>query len=143
MDRALEARLSSLKTAAGRLRHLHAHDALLILKFSLSIPSLLHNLRSSFCCGHRLLKEFDTALRTSLSEIVNVSFDDTQWLQATLPVRDGGLGVRSCIQLAPSAFLASATGCLELTLAILPLASLRSQILLYTKRDKSGKSTVE
>ena len=41
-------------------------------------------------------------------------------MQATLPVRDGGLGVRRAAQLAPSAFLASAAGCSSLILEILP-----------------------
>jgi hypothetical protein len=33
-----------------------------------------------------------------------------QWLQASLPVSKGGLGIRLASQLAPSAFLASAVG---------------------------------
>jgi len=44
LDKALGARLQSLKTAAARLQRLHSHDALIILKYSLSLPSLLHNL---------------------------------------------------------------------------------------------------
>ena len=42
-------------------------------------------------------------------------------LQSSLPVSHGGLGVRSAVQLAPSAFLASAAGCTSLTRRILPL----------------------
>ena len=41
------------------------------------------------------------------------------WIQAGLPIRDGGLGVRSVALLAPSAFLASAAATLELQNAIL------------------------
>src|SRR5207245_6547442 len=43
-----------------------------------------------------------------LSSVLNVDLDGPQWLQATLPVRDDGLGIRRAEQLAPSAFLASA-----------------------------------
>ena len=42
------------------------------------------------------------------------------WLQASLPVKSGGLGIRSAVHLAPSAFLASFAGCRELTFTILP-----------------------
>ena len=40
--------------------------------------------------------------------------NDNQWTQATLPVKDGGLGICSVIVLAPSAFLASAAGTLRI-----------------------------
>src|SRR5688572_18326954 len=35
---------------------------------------------------------------------------DDQWIQASLPVRNGGLGIRSAVMLATSACLASAAG---------------------------------
>ena len=38
---------------------------------------------------------------------MNISFTDTQWLQATLPIRLGGLGIWRAESLALSAFLAS------------------------------------
>jgi len=40
--------------------------------------------------------------------IIDVDLSDTSWSQANLPVRWGGVGVRSLHDLAPSAFLASA-----------------------------------
>ena len=42
------------------------------------------------------------------------------WLQATLPVRTGGIGIRRAVQLAPSAYLASAAGCSDLIHQLLP-----------------------
>ena len=42
------------------------------------------------------------------------------WVQATLPVKSGGLGIQSVVQLAPSAFLASAAACSSLVQLILP-----------------------
>ena len=53
-------------------------------------------------------------LRTILMDIVNIHLDDVSWLQASLSVRAGGLGIRRTAQLATSAYLASATGCSEL-----------------------------
>ena len=58
-------------------------------------------------------------LRSGLSRIVNCEISDLAWIQAGLPIRDGGLGVRSVALLAPSAFLASATTTLDLQDAIL------------------------
>ena len=42
------------------------------------------------------------------------------WHQASLPVRAGGIGIRRAVQLAPSAFLASAAGSSDLVYQILP-----------------------
>ena len=44
----------------------------------------------------------------------------TLWIQSTLPVCHGGLGIRSAVQLAPSAFLASAAASSGLAHLILP-----------------------
>ena len=49
-----------------------------------------------------------------------MDLDDDRWLQASLPVRWGGIGVRGAVLLAPSAFLASAAGSSELVLHLLP-----------------------
>ena len=46
---------------------------------------------------------------------------EIQWTQATLAVNDGGLGIRSVTVLAPSAFLASAAGTLQIQNDILPV----------------------
>jgi len=46
----------------------------------------------------------------AVERITNSSFTDTQWLQASLPIKDGGLGVRRVSSLALPVFLASAAG---------------------------------
>ena len=84
-----------IKTAAERLFLLHSHDALVILKHSLSLPKLLFTLRSSYCADHPALQVFDNVLRDSLRRILNISLEDTSWLQASQPVKWGGLGIRS------------------------------------------------
>ena len=53
-------------------------------------------------------------LRTGLETILNVQLSDLQWMQASLPVHMGGLGVRSAYSLASSAFLAVAAATLPL-----------------------------
>ena len=91
-------------TAISRLKYLQAHDALVLLKNSLSMSRLLYTLRTSDCHDHPLLTRFDAILREGLSLILNVDFDDTQWLQATFPVRNGGFGLRTASTLANFSF---------------------------------------
>ena len=114
-DTAIQDKIDDLTRAVERLRHLQAHDALVILKNSLAIPKLLYLLRTSQCSDNPLLRQFDDTLRTGLVTILNVDINSDQWLQASLPVGDGGLGIRSAEMLAPSAYLASSrsqNGCL-------------------------------
>ena len=67
------------------------------------------------------LKNYDNLLRRMLSDIINVRLESgPAWSQASLPVRAGGIGIRSTVQLAPSAYLTSAAGCAELVLSSLP-----------------------
>src|SRR5580704_10001113 len=54
-------------------------------------------------------------------QIVNhKDLSDEGWQQASLPVRWGGLGVRSAVMLAPSAYFASAASTATLVLKLLP-----------------------
>ena len=61
----------------------------------------------------------DSLLQSALQRICNSDFSDSQWLQASLPVRDGGLGVRRVSSLALPAYLASAASTLSLQNEIL------------------------
>ena len=114
--------IQSLKTMKERLVHLSSHDALFLLRHSFAIPELTHNLRTSPCFLSNKLNECDDLLRSIIGNIVKVEFDedDPAWTQATLPVRCGGLGIRSLVQLAPSAFLASVASCSHLVHSIIP-----------------------
>ncbi len=57
-----------------------------------------------------------------MSSFVNIHLysEDPSWTQATLPVDLGGLGIRSAVSIAPSAFLASSNASADLVWAILP-----------------------
>ena len=69
---------------------------------------MLHTLRRSPCVNHPCLEMFNNLLRKGIDTICNLSLTDIQWLKASLPVKDGGLGVRRVSSLASSVFLASA-----------------------------------
>ena len=119
MDQALQQRSSDLERGIENLKKLAAHDALVLLRHSFSAPKLLHTLRSSPCVDHPLLQDFDRLIKNGLGQITNSSISDIQFIQASLPVKDGGLGIRRVTSLAPSAFLASAAGTLNLQEQIL------------------------
>ena len=119
-DAVLREKIEQLTKAVERLSLIHSHDALVLLKNSLSLPKLMYFLRTSDFSDNHLLLTFDNILRSGLSSILNVELNDIQWLQASLPVRHGGLGIRSAYMLAPSAFLASAASTQDLQQSILP-----------------------
>ena len=109
MDAALNKRCDELALAISRINTLSSHDALILLRASFSAPKVMHTIRSSPCIGHSGLSIFDSLQRSGLCMITNSNLSDTQWLQASLPVKDGGLGMRRVASLASSAFLASAS----------------------------------
>ena len=76
--------------------------------------------------------KFDELLRSAVSLISNSALSDDQWLQASLPIKDGGLGVRRVSSLATPAFLASAASTLPLQSRILAACSCRPESVLQT-----------
>ena len=122
IDEIICAKTKILQDMGDRFRHLHAHDAYCLLRHSFSIPKVLYTLRTSPCFLSSRLGDFDNLQRLILGDITNIRLndDDLAWAQASLPVGAGGLGIRSAVQLAPSAFLASAAGSSDLIHQILP-----------------------
>ena len=113
MEECIRSKVETLIVMGKSLELLSSHDALLLLRHSLSIPKVLYILRTAPCFLTDLLSTFDDHLRTLLSEILNVNLaNESAWTQASLPVK--------ATQLAPSAYLASAAGCSELIQLILP-----------------------
>ena len=51
------------------------------------------------------INKYDNYLRKSLEEICQSSLDEDSWCQATLPIREGGLGIISACNIAPTAYL--------------------------------------
>jgi hypothetical protein len=118
----LSARCADLSRAAERLKMISAHDALVLLKNSLSTPKLQYLLRAACCDGYDLLTSFGNILRSSFCSVCNVSMTDQQRQQASLPVPAGGLRIRRVSSLASSAFLASAAGTRDIQDRILCLS---------------------
>ena len=79
-------------------------------------------------------------MRDSLSNVLNVDLSHNQWIQATLTVNKGGIGLRSAVSLAPSAFLASATSTFNLqnrilseNLALIPDTSVIDTLAIWSE----------
>ena len=54
-----------------------------------------------------LLDRFDEGVRDVLEQIIGGGLSDSQWAQATLGVKQGGLGVRTISEIADAAYIAS------------------------------------
>ena len=74
------------------------------------------------CCTHPALIRYDKVQTEGLVSIQNVDLNNDQWTRAIWLVKLGGLGFRSAVTLAPSAFMASTAGTRILQNPILPLA---------------------
>ena len=106
---ALNKKLEEYKRLSSNIKLINAHDVLLILKASSSTSHVLFMLRCSPCLGNAILSQIDEVLKSNISHIANVVLSDVQWIQASLPVKAGGLGIRRAASLALPAYLASAT----------------------------------
>lgn len=123
LDEALLDSRAKFVDVADRLSRVSAHDALVLLKSCGSTPRILHLLRSSPCSRHPTLSLIDEVLRRAISRITNTRISDVQWAQVVLPVKSGGLGIRSASHLAPSAYLAAFSASSQLQAQILSLPS--------------------
>ena len=119
----LQEKLHKLNCMIESLKCLDRHDAFFLLKNCIAIPSLLYVLRTCPCSSHPVLKEYDDTLRQGLEFIVNTPIDHTAWMQSTLPVAYGGLGIRRATDLSDPAFLSSLFSVYEQVKRLMPLAA--------------------
>ena len=113
-------KLSEHKRMNERILLLDGHPDLFLLKNAFFLPRLLFTLRSAPCHHHpELLSEFDVITRSTTEALCNIHFDVNSWSQAKLPVRYGGLGLRTAADLALPAFLSSRAASISLVNDIL------------------------
>jgi len=70
------------------------------------------------------IQVFDTAIKTNMEKICNVSFGEENWSQAYLPIRHAGLGLRSAADLSLPCFLSPSRACKGLVNRLLPTINL-------------------
>ena len=86
-------------------------------------------MRCSSSAENHGLHVFDDFLRSAVSKITNSDLSDIQWLQASMPIKLGGLWIKRVTSLAIPAFLASAASTLSLQGHILALSPCPGTIL--------------
>lgn len=121
VDKVLESKRLELQALSEKLPYMPRHDCLFLLSNIIAMPRLLYTLRTTPCMDSQELILYDDLLKVSLGICLNIDLSQAAWKQASLPVKMGGLGIRSAALLAPSAFLASAAGAENLMLSLLPV----------------------
>ena len=111
-----------------RIRLLDRHTALFFLSKYVSAPRVQYLLRSSPAFLEPTeLSRIDSTVRLTLQEVCNVALTDEAWEQAALPLRHGGLGVRSVQALALPSYVSSLSASAPLVSSICPSISTGSE----------------
>ncbi|XP_029657785.1 uncharacterized protein LOC115232047 [Octopus sinensis] len=96
------------RNLTSSLLELDSHIALFSWKNSIYMPKLLYTLRCLPCYSHPdILTYLEKSLKSCTEAVLNICFDEIGWTQAKLPVRFGGIGLRSPKDLAPHAHFSS------------------------------------
>ena len=111
VDKALQSKLTSLCRMLDRLEQLDAHEALFLLRNCFAIPMLTYVLRAAASFTSPVLEQYDLEIQNTLKKILNVQLTIRLWEQCSLPVKFGGLGIRSAKDVALPAFLSSMFSC--------------------------------
>jgi hypothetical protein len=107
IDSTLSRKVAELQRLTSRLKQLNAHDAFFLLKKCFSLPKPQCVLRCASCFNSQVLHRYDNMIRDTLQSIPNVELTESAWQQATLPVKNGGTGIRLATQVELPAFLSS------------------------------------
>ena len=97
-----------------------AQQTFFLMKNCFAIPKLIYLLRISpaFKCGHKLA-ELTQLMWDKFERVTNVAITDEAWAQTTLPVKLGGFGLQSPLDIASSAYISSLISCHDLISALL------------------------
>ncbi|OXA61805.1 RFX-like transcription factor daf-19 [Folsomia candida] len=110
-----------LATMSSRLRDLTSHSAFYLLRASISTPRLIYFLRCAPSWTKKaLLQEYDDTLKGALETTLNCHLSPDSWLQSSLPVKLGGLGVRHAVDTAMPCFIASCHSTSQLVSSLIP-----------------------
>ena len=125
MESILDSKTRHFGRLSSRLAKLSAHSAFFLLRASVSMPRLLYFLRCGPAYKSRThLVDYDCALKLVMEGILNCSLSPGSWLQSSLPVKAGGLGVRRQCTRRFRAFLRLYTPARPTPLCFSPLTSL-------------------
>ncbi|OXA48561.1 Retrovirus-related Pol polyprotein from type-1 retrotransposable element R1 [Folsomia candida] len=121
IEAVLGAKSDQLAKLGARLLELSSHSAFFLFRASISTPRLIYFLRCApIWRRFDALTIYDAQLKSVMEGILNCSLSPQSWLQSSLPVSEGGLGVRHAVDVAIPCFLASAYSALPLVELLLP-----------------------
>ena len=79
-----------------QLDQLDKQDSVFLLRHCFAIPKLMYTLRIAPCYRQdEVLQKYDRVIQEGLEGILNAELKGRSWQQCILPVRKGGLGIRS------------------------------------------------
>ena len=119
---------TTISRLCTRICLLDRHTALFFLSKYVSAPRVQYLLRSSPAyLDPTELSRIDSTVRLTLQEVCNVAMTDDAWEQAALPLKHGGLGVRSVHALALPSYVSSLTASAPLVSSICSSTSTGSE----------------
>lgn len=105
----------------NRLRKMNSHQAFFLLRHSFAIPRLTYIIRTTPCWRSMdSLNDYDHLIRISLEGVINCQLDPDAWIECSLSVKCGGLGIRNVTSLCFPSFLGSYHSVSDLVQQILP-----------------------
>ena len=109
---AIQTKIEQLNTLLDNLDCIDQHQAFFLLTNYLCIPKLTYIMRASPIYKQTtFLQTIDTKVSNKLEEICNIKLSESSRCQAALPVRNGGIGLRKCVDLALPCYLSSLNAC--------------------------------
>ena len=117
----LDKRVERINTIIHNLHLLDdSQSEFALLRSCLSLPKFEYVARTTHPSFHApSMNRFDDMLREALGGVLGRPLTDSQWLQASLPVTMGGLGLRKASVHSPASYLTSVAHSLTLTSSIL------------------------
>ena len=101
-------KLENMKISFERLKILKAHMAYYLLKHCFWIPKMSFIVRTTPMWHFKeITDKFDSCFKSAFESITNINFNDFQWSLCTLPIKDGGTGIRTIKDIGLPAFLSS------------------------------------
>ena len=120
-------RISKIEEAIQKLPDLNdSHVEFTLLRSCLGLPKFNFCLRT--CKPGELapsFQSFDGLLRDSLCALLGAQVDELQWMQASLPVSMGGLGLRNASPHSAGAYLVSLAHATPIIESVFPTATIR------------------
>jgi hypothetical protein len=104
----IDRKLSQLNNLCKRVIFNSSHVAFLLLRSSIGFQRIIYLLRTApTFLELQSLECFDQVIRDTLEKVFNLSIHEQAWQQLSLPIKSGGLGIRSCVELSLPCYISS------------------------------------